>query len=153
MTREAAGASTMRICQGSSSSFSSRRHHADGLSVYSALRAISRAASLAIDDRLQPRQRVGSHVRVAEMNGKLGRDRCVGRGPKGGDDLLHRGAKVDVDLGVDLDLAPPEPTWPASCACAVTVRRNSLKPISATASEPSCSAFAAMRVDALADGG
>ena len=65
MTREAAGASTMRTCQGSSSSFSSRRHHADGESVYSARRAISRAASLAIDDRLQSSEGFRVHICVA----------------------------------------------------------------------------------------
>ena len=48
MTREAAGASTMRTCQGSSRSFSSRRHHALGESVYNAWRAISFARLLTL---------------------------------------------------------------------------------------------------------
>lgn len=38
------------------------------------------------------------------MNGKLGRDRCGGWGLKRSDDLLHRRAKVDVDLVLDPDV-------------------------------------------------
>src|ERR1700735_2886962 len=104
MTREAAGASTMRTCQGSSASFNSRRHHAEGESAYRALRAISRAASLAIDDRLQSGKGFRGHVCEPKMSGELGRDGRVDGAPEGGDDLLHRRAKINIDLGVDLDL-------------------------------------------------